>query len=144
MPWYLIIKSLYEYLKAANVADVLIIGIPEAGSIVLDEEKTVLYLARVEESELNIYHGGEGQATIELGFFTASQDPDMSKGYEILNNVELKTQKVLEEWAAQAVPVEGMDTMRIRIGAAGGNPYVERPVIGSFIDLQVDWSLRTQ
>lgn len=142
MPWYLILKSLYDYLTEAHVADVIKLGIPEANSV-MTESGAVVYLSRDSEINPNIYHGGEGSVNLELGFFVTDSDPDFGLGYKKLSDLEKAVQVELESWAAQDMPVAAVEVMHVSVNAAGGNVYCERPIIGSYLNIKIDWSLRT-
>lgn len=144
MPWYLILKSLYDYLLAANLADIMALGIPEAGSVGLEKAgQTAIYVARNHESNQDVYHGGTGKVTLEVGFFINDEgSTDFANGYLLLSNLEKAAQTVIETWASQDMPCDTVEVIKVEINEAGGNPYCARPVIGSYLSITIDWSLR--
>jgi len=144
MPWYLILKAIVDYLKIAKVADCIKMGYPEAESNGMDKDGyTVVYVGRSHETNRNIYHGGEGTVTLEVGAYVNDNGKDFDTGYEKLSALESKVQEQIEEWASQDMPVKEIEIMEVQIDETAGNPYIARPTLGSFMALTAKWSKRT-
>jgi len=142
MPWKLILDSLYDYLKAHKASDLLLKGFADAGGINI-ADKTITCLTRGSESYDSVYDGGEGTCTIYIDMFAQYQSVDMSDGYAIINDLEKNVIGCVKDWASQNMPCEQVEVMEVRITNSGGNTDVERPIIGSYIAIDVDWSMRT-
>lgn len=142
MPWKIILDSLFEYLKAHNVADLLFKGLVDADGINLSS-KTIACVTRGTEAYTSVYNGGEGSVILYVDMFAQYISKDMSEGYDTLDKVEKNVVECVQEWASQDQPCDLVEVMEVRITESGGNMDIPRPIVGSFITLQVDWSLRT-
>lgn len=140
--WYPIITSIKNYLNSLDtpIADSVVLGLPEARPEV---GKSVVYLCRLDEEYPDVYHGGEGSVNIEIGCFLTYTGTDMGDGYSALDALEQKLRDSVFAWANQSMPTDNPEIMQVSVVKSGGQPFEERPTIGSFMEFRIDWSKRT-
>lgn len=142
MPWKTLLDSLYDYIKLHSAADYVKKGLPEDVSIVKNNE-TLVGIARGTEQWHSAYDGGDGEVTLYLNFCTRNDSPDMDDSYDALDALEKDVVDVIRAWAEQDTPAgETIDVMQVQLKNGGGDPYLQRPHVGSYLDVVIDWSRR--
>lgn len=141
MPWHDLLVALYNYLAAAGIT--VQQGLPDEGKALSMDGGALTCVSRVSEEMPDVYSGGEGSVTLGLDFIIVVPDADMATGYTKLAALEAKAIDQVKAWAEQDVPCKDCEVMQVKFGGSGGNPNVDRPVVASYLDIDITYSLRT-
>lgn len=145
-PWLLIMQSLRKAFVTYGAAGKIMLGheLPESAGNVPDGGEICIVRDREIDDTQSLYHSGEGSSYFYLHLYVGWFAKDEVKAYENLSALEGRVLEALSAWADDPPMDElQMDIGLTKILECTGDLDALRPVLGSRLHIQIDWSKRT-
>lgn len=139
MLWLKVIKSIGDHLRAAKIADEVILGGYNPRNVRPNPKgKGLIYLMRDRERPSNTDLVPDTSIQISLDTWVQSDNKNLAVGYEALARLENAVMEALREYEETVTWVtDGVQLMRVRIIETGGDDGSVRPLVGSRTSLEI-------
>lgn len=139
MLWIKLLKSLGAHLRAADVADQVIIGGYKPADIRPDPNgRGIVYLLRDRERPADNDLVQDTAVQISVDTWVRSESKDLADGYEALARLERAVMEALRTYEERVTWIaDGVQLLRIRITETAGDGDNVRPLVGSRCSLEV-------
>ena len=139
MLWLKVLESLREHLRAAKIADDVILGGYNPRNVRPNPKgKGLIYLMRDRERPSNTDLVPDTSIQISLDTWVQSDNENLTVGYEALARLENAVMEALREYEETVTWVtDGVQLMRVRIIETGGDGDSVRPLVGSRTSIEI-------
>ena len=139
MLWLKVIKSIGDHLRAAKIADEVILGGYNPRNVRPNPKgKGLIYLMRDRERPSNTDLVPDTSIQISLDTWVQSDNENLTVGYEALARLENAVMEALREYEETVTWVtDGVQLMRVSIIETGGDDGSVRPLVGSRTSLEI-------
>ncbi|EGK59558.1 phosphoribosyl pyrophosphate synthetase [Centipeda periodontii DSM 2778] len=139
MLWLKVLKSLRDYLHAADIADQVILGGYKPSDVRPDENgKGLIFIQRDRERPAGDDLVQDMRVQISVDAWVQSSSKDLTKGYEAIARLEGALMDALRRYEQETVYIaDRVQLMRVRIVETGGDGDSVRPLVGSRTSLEI-------
>ena len=139
MLWLKVLKSLRDYLHAADIADQVILGGYKPSDVRPDENgKGLIFIQRDRERPAGDDLVQDMRVQISVDTWVQSSSKDLTKGYEAMARLEGALMDALRRYEQETVYIaDRVQLMRVRIVETGGDGDSVRPLVGSRTSLEI-------
>ena len=139
MLWLKVIKSIGDHLRAAKIADEVILGGYNPRNVRPNPKgKGLIYLMRDRERPSNTDLVPDTSIQISLDTWVQSDNKNLAVGYEALARLENAVMEALREYEKTVTWVtDGVQLMQLKITETAGDGDSVRPLIGSRTSLEI-------
>lgn len=139
MLWLKVLKSLRDYLHAADIADQVILGGYKPSDVRPDENgKGLIFIQRDRERPAGDDLVQDMRVQISVDTWVQSSSKDLTKGYEAIARLEGALMDALRRYEQETVYIaDRVQLMRVRIVETGGDGDSVRPLVGSRTSLEI-------
>ena len=139
MLWLKVLKSLRDYLHAADIADQVILGGYKPSDVRPDENgKGLIFIQRDRERPAGDDLVQDMRVQISVDAWVQSSSKDPTKGYEAIARLEGALMDALRRYEQETVYIaDRVQLMRVRIVETGGDGDSVRPLVGSRTSLEI-------
>ena len=139
MLWLKVIKSIGDHLRAAKIADEVILGGYNPRNVRPNPKgKGLIYLMRDRERPSNTDLVPDTSIQISLDTWVQSDNKNLAVGYEALARLENAVMEALREYEETVTWVtDGVQLMQLKISETAGDGDSVRPLVGSRTSLEI-------
>lgn len=139
MLWLKVIKSIGDHLRAAKIADEVILGGYNPRNVRPNPKgKGLIYLMRDRERPSNTDLVPDTSIQISLDTWVQSDNKNLAVGYEALARLENAVMEALREYEKTVTWVtDGVQLMQLKITETAGDGDSVRPLVGSRTSLEI-------
>jgi hypothetical protein len=139
MLWLKVIKSIGDHLRAAKIADEVILGGYNPRNVRPNPKgKGLIYLMRDRERPSNTDLVPDTSIQISLDTWVQSDNKNLTVGYEALARLENAVMEALREYEETVTWVtDGVQLMQLKITETAGDGDSVRPLVGSRTSLEI-------
>lgn len=139
MLWLKVIKSIGDHLRAAKIADEVILGGYNPRNVRPNPKgKGLIYLMRDRERPSNTNLVPDTRIQISLDTWVQSDNKNLAVGYEALARLENAVMEALREYEETVTWVtDGVQLMQLKITETAGDGDSVRPLVGSRTSLEI-------
>ena len=139
MLWLKVIKSIGDHLRAAKIADEVILGGDNPRNVRPHPKgKGLIYLMRDRERPSNTDLVPDTSIQISLDTWVQSDNKNLAVGYEALARLENAVMEALREYEETVTWVtDGVQLMQLKITETAGDGDSVRPLVGSRTSLEI-------
>ena len=139
MLWLKVIKSIGDHLRAAKIADEVILGGYNPRNVRPNPKgKGLIYLMRDRERPSNTDLVPDTSIQISLDTWVQSDNKNLAVGYEALARLENAVIEALREYEETVTWVtDGVQLMQLKITETAGDGDSVRPLVGSRTSLEI-------
>ena len=139
MLWLKVIKSIGDHLRAAKIADEVILGGYNPRNVRPNPKgKGLIYLMRDRERPSNTDLVPDTSIQISLDTWVQSYNNNLAVGYEALARLENAVMEALREYEETVTWVtDGVQLMQLKITETAGDGDSVRPLVGSRTSLEI-------
>lgn len=139
MLWLKVIKSIGDHLRAAKIADEVILGGYNPRNVRPNPKgKGLIYLMRDRERPSNTDLVPDTSIQISLDTWVQSDNKNLTMGYEALARLENAVMEALREYEETVTWVtDGVQLMQLKITETAGDGDSVRPLVGSRTSLEI-------
>jgi hypothetical protein len=139
MLWLKVIKSIGDHLRAAKIADEVILGGYNPRNVRPNPKgKGLIYLMRDRERPSNTDLVPDTSIQISLDTWVQSDNKNLTVGYEALSRLENAVMEALREYEETVTWVtDGVQLMQLKITETAGDGDSVRPLVGSRTSLEI-------
>lgn len=139
MLWLKVIKSIGDHLRAAKIADEVILGGYNPRNVrPKPKGKGLIYLMRDRERPSNTDLVPDTRIQISLDTWVQSDNKNLAVGYEALARLENAVMEALREYEETVTWVtDGVQLMQLKITETAGDGDSVRPLVGSRTSLEI-------
>ena len=139
MLWLKVIKSIGDHLRAAKIADEIILGGYNPRNVRPNPKgKGLIYLMRDRERPSNTDLVPDTRIQISLDTWVQSDNKNLAVGYEALARLENAVMEALREYEETVTWVtDGVQLMQLKITETAGDGDSVRPLVGSRTSLEI-------
>ncbi len=139
MLWLKVIKSIGDHLRAAKIADEVILGGYNPRNVRPNPKgKGLIYLMRDRERPSNTDLVPDTSIQISLDTWVQSDNKNLAVGYEALARLENAVMEALREYEETVTWVtDGVQLMQLKITETAGDGDSVRPLVGSRTSLEI-------
>ena len=139
MLWFKVLESLRDYLRAADIADQVILGGYKPSDVRPDENgKGLIFIQRDRERPAGDDLVQDMRVQISVDTWVQSSSKDLTKGYEAIARLEGALMDALRRYEQETVYIaDRVQLMRVRIVETGGDGDSVRPLVGSRTSLEI-------
>lgn len=139
MLWLKVIKSIGDHLRAAKIADEVILGGYNPRNVRPNPKgKGLIYLMRDRERPSNTDLVPDTRIQISLDTWVQSDNKNLAVGYEALARLENAVMEALREYEETVTWVtDGVQLMQLKITETAGDGDSVRPLVGSRTSLEI-------
>ena len=139
MLWLKVIKSIGDHLRAAKIADEVILGEYNPRNVRPNPKgKGLIYLMRDRERPSNTDLVPDTSIQISLDTWVQSDNKNLTVGYEALARLENAVMDALRRYEETVTWIaDGVQLLQLRITETAGDGDSVRPLVGSRCSLEV-------
>ncbi len=139
MLWLKVIKSIGDHLRAAKIADEVILGGYNPRNVRPNPKgKGLIYLMRDRERPSNTDLVPDTSIQISLDTWVQSDNKNLTVGYEALARLENAVMEALREYEETVTWVtDGVQLMQLKITETAGDGDSVRPLVGSRTSIEI-------
>ena len=139
MLWLKVIKSIGDHLRAAKIADEVILGGYNPRNVRPNPKgKGLIYLMRDRQRPSNTDLVPDTSIQISLDTWVQSDNKNLAVGYEALARLENAVMEALREYEETVTWVtDGVQLMQLKITETAGDGDSVRPLVGSRTSLEI-------
>ena len=139
MLWLKVIKSIGDHLRAAKIADEVILGGYNPRNVRPNPKgKGLIYLMRDRERPSNTDLVPDTSIQISLDTWVQSDNKNLAVGYEALARLENAVMAALREYEETVTWVtDGVQLMQLKITETAGDGDSVRPLVGSRTSIEI-------
>ena len=139
MLWLKVIKSIGDHLRAAKIADEVILGGYNPRNVRPNPKgKGLIYLMRDRERPSNTDLVPDTSIQISLDTWVQSDNKNLTVGYEALARLENAVIEALREYEETVTWVtDGVQLMQLKITETAGDGDSVRPLVGSRTSIEI-------
>lgn len=137
--WLKVLESLRDHLRAAKIADDVILGGYNPRNVRPNPKgKGLIYLMRDRERPASEDLVQDTSVQISLDTWVQSDDKNLTVGYEALARLENAVMDALRRYEKETTYIaDGVQLMRVRMIETGGDDGSVRPLVGSRTSLEI-------
>jgi hypothetical protein len=139
MLWLKVIKSIGDHLRAAKIADEVILGGYNPRNVRPNPKgKGLIYLMRDRERPASEDLVQDTSVQISLDTWVQSDDKNLTVGYEALARLENAVMDALQRYEETVTWVaDGVQLMQLKITETAGDGDSVRPLVGSRTSIEI-------
>lgn len=139
MLWLSVLESLRDHMRAAKIADDVILGGYNPRNVRPNSKgKGLIYLIRDRERPASEDLVQDTNVQISLDTWVQSDDKDLTAGYEALARLENAVMDALRRYEETVTWIaDGVQLLQLRITETAGDGDSVRPLVGSRCSLEV-------
>lgn len=139
MIWLKVLESLREHLRAAKIADDVILGGYKPSDVRPNEDgKGLIFLQRDRERPVNDDLVQDTRVQVSVDTWVKSSASYLEKGYRALARLEGALMDALRRYEKETTYIaDDVQLMRVRIIETGGDGDSVRPLVGSRTTIEI-------